>query len=189
MKTLIICLLAALGSIAWSQAQSSPGAGSKPQDPIQFGIQKGYEQALAQNAGIKQVFKDFEKAFRAGDLDGIMAIYDQDVVAYDVAPPLQYVGSAAYRKTWKNFLDSYEGPIDVEFRDLHVVSASGDVAFTYALERFTGKLKSGGTTTVWVRVTDCWMKRNSKSPWRIVHEHVSVPVDLETGKAALELQP
>jgi hypothetical protein len=25
--------------------------------------------------------------------------------------------------------------------------------------------------------------------WRVVHEHISVPVDLTTGKAALDLKP
>jgi ketosteroid isomerase-like protein len=188
MKKLIVCTMLLLGASAPAQnkAQQKP----EPQhDPTDHALRKAYEQALDRNPGIKQVFKDFEEAFRAGDLDGIMAIYDPDVVAYDIAPPLQYVGVDAYRKTWKNFLDTYDGPIEVEFRDLHVVSATGDMAFTYTLERFTGKLKNGPTSTIWVRVTDCWMKKKKSGKWRIVHEHVSVPTDFESGKAVLDLKP
>jgi ketosteroid isomerase-like protein len=36
-------------------------------------------------------------------------------------------------------------------------------------------------------VTDVYRKIGGQ--WRVVHEHVSVPTNLETGKAALDLAP
>ena len=84
-------------------------------------------------AQIRDVLNRWAKAFRAHDLDGIMSMYDPGVVAYDIVPPLQYVGATAYRKDYQQFLDQYNGPIDVEFRELHIV-AGNRVAFVTALE-------------------------------------------------------
>ena len=61
------------------------------------------------------------------------------------------------------------------------------VGYTYRLERVSGILKDGKKSTVWTRVTNCY--RKIKDRWMLVHEHVSVPVDLETGKAVLDLTP
>ena len=108
------------------------------------------------------------------------------VIAYDVVPPLQYKGKDAYRKDYLEFLNQYDGPIHVEYRDMRIIS-SGDVGFIHALERFTGKLKNGQPSDLWVRATSDVRKINGKR--LIVHDHVSVPVDFETGKAALELKP
>jgi ketosteroid isomerase-like protein len=74
------------------------------------------------------------------------------VIAYDVVPPLQYKGKDAYRKDYLEFLNQYDGPIHVEYRDMRIIS-SGDVGFIHALERFTGKLKNGQPSDLWVRAT------------------------------------
>jgi ketosteroid isomerase-like protein len=72
------------------------------------------------------------------------------VVAYDVVPPLQYKGKDAYRKDYQEFLNQYDGPVYVDYRDMRIVS-SGDVGFIHALERFTGKLKNGQPSDLWLR--------------------------------------
>src|SRR3954451_9480855 len=106
----------------------------------------GYAQAASakNNAEIKDLYDRWAKAFEAGDVEGIMSVYapGDAVVAYDVVPPLQYKGKDAYRKDYQEFLNQYDGPVHVEYRDMRILS-SGDVAFIHALERFTGKLKSG----------------------------------------------
>ena len=156
-------------------------------DPkTESGLQQLVAGVAKERKAIMQVLKDYEKAFRAKDLDGIMAIYDPDVVAYDITPPLRYEGAAAYRKSWQQFLETYDGPLEMEIRDLKL-SFSGAVAVTYNLERFSGKLKGGEHSEIWVRVTDVYSKKDGK--WRIVHEHASVPVDFATGKAVMDLKP
>ena len=150
----------------------------------------GYAQAASakNNAEIKDLYDRWAKAFEAGDVNGIMSVYapGDAVVAYDVVPPLQYRGKDAYRKDYQEFLNQYDGPVHVEYRDMRIFS-SGDVAFIHALERFTGKLKSGQASDLWLRATSGLQKIGGK--WLIVHDHVSVPVDFETGKAALDLKP
>jgi ketosteroid isomerase-like protein len=48
-------------------------------------------------------------------------------------------------------------------------------------------MKNGRKTDRWLRWTACYRKTNGK--WLIVHEQVSVPVDVGNGKAMLDLQP
>jgi len=108
------------------------------------------------------------------------------VIAYDIVPPLQYVGKDAYRRDYEEFLAQYEGPIETEFRSVSIV-AGNNVAFIHSLERISGTLKSGQKSEVWVRATSGLRKINGK--WLIVHDHISLPVNLEAGKAALDLKP
>lgn len=136
---------------------------------------------------IRALLDDFAAAFRAKDLDKIMSFYKPgaDLVAFDVVPPRQYVGADAYRKDFKEILDSMEGPVTVEILEASV-TADHNMAYSRSVERVASKLKDGNMD-VTVRVTDVYRKINGK--WLIVHEHVSVPVDLATGKADLQSKP
>ena len=137
---------------------------------------------------IRAVYDAWAKAFKAKDLDGIMAVYapGDALVAYDIVPPLQYVGQKAYRKDYEEFLAMYEGPIDIEYRDLRIMS-SGDIGIVNALERMSGTLKNGQKSDIWLRATSGLRKIDGK--WLIVHDHISVPADFESGKAVLDLKP
>jgi uncharacterized protein (TIGR02246 family) len=144
--------------------------------------------AANDEAEIQELYDRWAKAARARDVDTVMSIYapGNAVIAYDIVPPLQYIGNDAYRKDYEEFFAHYDGPIEIEYRDLRIV-AGDSVAFIHALERISGTLKNGQKSDVWVRATSGLRKINDK--WLIVHDHVSAPVDLDTGKAVLELKP
>ena len=61
------------------------------------------------------------------------------------------------------------------------------MAFIHTLERITGTLKNGQKSDLWVCATSGLRKINGK--WLIVHDHISAPVNLDTGKAVLDLKP
>ena len=107
-------------------------------------IASGDNATASDEAEIRGLYDRWAKVFEAHDIEGIMALYapGDAVIAYDVAPPLQYKGKEAYRKDYIEFLAQYDGPIHVEFRGMRVLS-SGDVGFIHALERFSGRLKNG----------------------------------------------
>ena len=67
------------------------------------------------------------------------------------------------------------------------VSVGDDIAFSHSLNRIAGTTKNGQTTERWLRWTTCYRKTNGM--WLIAHEHVSVPTDLGSGKAMLDLKP
>jgi ketosteroid isomerase-like protein len=125
-------------------------------------------------------------AIRARALDRLMSFYSADIVYFDIVPPLRYVGSDSLRARFSHWFDSYEGPMGQEIRDLSI-SVSGDVACASMLIQASGTLKGGPTVARWVRATSCF--RRSDGGWPIIHEHVSLPVDLQSGTAAENLAP
>ena len=139
-------------------------------------------------AGIRALYDNWAKAFEARNIDGIMAVYapGDALIAYDVVAPLEYKGKEAYRKDYLEFVSQYDGPIHVEYRDMRILS-SGDLGVIHALERFTGKLKNGQPSDIWLRATSAVQKLDGK--WLIVHDHISAPVDFESGRAVLDLKP
>jgi ketosteroid isomerase-like protein len=51
----------------------------------------------------------------------------------------------------------------------------------------SGMLKHGQKSGIWVRFTSLYRKVDGK--WLDFHDHVSVPVEIESGKAMLDLKP
>jgi ketosteroid isomerase-like protein len=115
-----------------------------------------------------------DKGVSAKDVDRVMELYTDDVVAYDVVPPLQYVGKAAYRADYQQFFSQYESDLHVETRDLHV-GTTGELGYATGLQMISGMLKHGQKSDVWVRFTSLYRKINGK--WLDFHDHVSVPVE------------
>jgi len=140
------------------------------------------------NAATKEIrdwLDRWTKAFTQMDVDSILALYTDDVVAYDVVPPLQYVGKAEYRIDYQQFFSRYES-LHVEVRDLHI-GTSGDLGYASGLELITGTLKNGQKSDVWLRFTSLFRKSDGR--WLDFHDHVSVPADIASGKAMLDMQP
>jgi uncharacterized protein (TIGR02246 family) len=139
-------------------------------------------------ADIRALEERFVAAFKAKDVDAIMKVYapDQTLVVFDVVPPRQYVGAAAYRKDWQTLFDSLNGPITVELTDLDIVT-DRNLAYSHSIQHVAGTDKQGKKLDLTVRVTDVYKKAQGR--WLIIHEHVSVPVDLDTGKPDLSSKP
>jgi uncharacterized protein (TIGR02246 family) len=137
-------------------------------------------------AAIRALEAQFAAAVSAKDVDAIMKVYAPDVFVYDMVPPRQYVGAAAYRKDWEAFMGAYKGPVKFEVSDL-ALEVDGPVAWSHSVQRLTGTDPTGQPSDTTVRVTDVY--RKTADGWRIVHEHVSVPVDPATGKADLQSKP
>ena len=139
-------------------------------------------------ASIKALEKAFVDAVNAKDVDGIMKVYvpDESLLVFDVIPPRQYVGAKAYAKDWTDFFGLFKGPVKFELTDLSV-TADGTMAYSYSIQRVSGTSITDQPVDLVVRVTDVYRKINGN--WLIVHEHVSVPVDLDTGKPDLSSKP
>jgi uncharacterized protein (TIGR02246 family) len=126
------------------------------------------------------------KAFTTKDADEIMTLYADDLIAYDLVPPLQYIGKGAYRADYQQFFSQYDSDLKVEVRDLHI-GATGDLGYATGLQFVSGTLKGGKKSEVWLRFTSLFRKSGGR--WLNFHDHVSVPADVATGKAMLDLQP
>jgi len=110
-----------------------------------------------------------------------------ELFVFDVDPPRQHVGFDDYKKDWQAFLAAFPGPVDkFEVDDLHIV-AGGTLAYSHCIQPLIVTAKDGTKFSITLRVSDCYRKINGK--WLITMEHVSVPVDLETGEADLTSKP
>ena len=99
-------------------------------------------------AELARLLKDQREAMQAKDIDRLMSHYSRDVVYFDVVPPLQFVGTSALRTRFTQWFESWEGPIEIEIRDLRIV-ASGDVAFACRFSRAVGTLRGGRQVGSW----------------------------------------
>lgn len=135
---------------------------------------------------VRQQVEKFVRAVRARDIDGVMALYASDVASFDIVPPLRYAGADAKRRAWREAFATYVGPIAYEVRDLKV-AMNDELAFVHGVNRVEGTLASGRTTELWLRWTACF--RRIDGVWLVVHDHASVPADLEHGQALLNLSP
>lgn len=149
-------------------------------------IPLGARAGAADDGRIRALEARFAAAVNARDLDAIMKVYSSDVFVFDVVPPRQYVGAAAYREDWKNFLAGFSGAIRFAITDL-AVSSQGTLGYSHSIQQISGTDPQGKAVALTVRVTDVYRRRGGD--WQIVLEHVSVPVDLATGKADLASKP
>src|SRR4051812_14659908 len=123
-----------------------------------------------EEAKIRQQMDRFVEAFRTKNVNLMMSLFSPDMISFDIIPPLQYVGSDAYRNVWKETFELFTDPIEIELRDVHVTSGE-DVAFSYCFLRLNAKMKNGREIGYWERLTCCFQRIENK--WLIVHEHVS----------------
>jgi uncharacterized protein (TIGR02246 family) len=144
--------------------------------------------AMSDEEKIRALEDKFVAAVNAKDVDAIMSVYvpGDSLFVFDLIPPRQYAGAEAYRKNWEGFLNTMTGPVKLEVTDF-TVTVAGKLAYAHSVHHFTGTDSQGQTTSMIARVSDVYRKINGQ--WLVVHEHVSVPVDLQTGKADFASQP
>src|SRR4051794_17020479 len=107
---------------------------------------------------IRKLLEDWIRSLHDRDIEGVMSIYAQEVVSFDIVPPLKYIGANAFRKVWEEIFLHFQGPINYEIHDLHI-TVGNDVAFTHSFNRLSG---TGPMLGPWVRWTACFRKINGK---------------------------
>lgn len=148
----------------------------------------GLAKATDDEAAIQALEQRFAAAFNAGDINAMMKNYmpDKSLVVFDVVPPRQHLGADEYRKAWVGFFAHFEGTPKIEITDLGI-TVDGNLGFSHSIQHVTGIDKQGHAVDRTVRVTDGYRKVYGE--WLIALEHVSVPVDLATGKPDLTSKP
>ncbi len=86
---------------------------------------------------IRELVENWARAVRNEDMDGVLAHHADDIVMFDVPPPLQSRGIDAYKKTWELFF-SFQGKGVFDLSDLEI-TASDNVAFCHSIVTCGGK--------------------------------------------------
>ena len=137
-------------------------------------------------AQIAALEKRFAAAFNAKDVGKVMNVYARSgLFVFDATPPRQYVGWEAYRKDFEGlFKEAFPGALKFSIADL-AITVSGDMAYSHSIQ--TIESPGAAIPKLVVRVTDVYRKAGGR--WLVVHEHVSVPVDMATDKGDLLSKP
>ena len=90
---------------------------------------------MTDEIAIRELITRWAEAVHSGNLDGVLADHDSDIVMFDVPPPYEGVrGIDAYRESWPPFFEWQRQGAVFEIVEL-AVTAGTDVAFAYALLR------------------------------------------------------
>lgn len=163
----VVILSSATAALAQEEKSKSSGTGDK--------------------AKIEALYQAYLKAFNAKDVNALMACYSpKDLYVFDAIPPRAYPSWDAYKKDWEGLFTAFPGPVSYSMSEVSI-TVVGSLAYAHNIQTGYFTDKNGSRLDAAVRVTDVLRKTNGK--WLIVHEHVSVPVDLMTGKADLLSKP
>ncbi len=128
------------------------------------------------------------EAIRAKDIDKIMECYQKSekLVVFDVIPPREYNGWDAYKANWQGFLGQCKDSPVWDESDLHFMGGRS-WAFSHSIVHVACATTQNTKLDLVLRVTNGYANFGGK--WLIAHQHISVPVDLATGKAVLQSKP
>src|SRR5262249_39053390 len=109
---------------------------------------------------IRNLIERWAQAVRAKEIEGVLADHADDIVMFDVPPPVVVEGLDAYRETWPPFFQwqrKAEGSFDIVSLK---ITAGHDVAFATALLRCGSKAALEKDDTPRLRLTIGLRKEN-----------------------------
>lgn len=136
----------------------------------------------------KQQISDVEhNLINATTADQAIKYYDPiDADVYDFSgPPLEYKGTESVHKDFNDFFANAKD-VKGEFKELVIVT-DGKMGMARSIQHFTWTGKDGKPAEATIRVTDVLQKE--KPGWRIIHSHISVPINPKTGEGEMHLKP
>lgn len=139
----------------------------------------------ANEAEIRQLVADQQRAICTKDVNQIMSRYADEIVIFDVKPPFQTKGREAVCQLWEDCLPYFPDAFEMETRDL-TVAANDEIATAHWLFRFKGE-QDHPAMQMWMRATAVCQKKQGN--WQILHEHISVPFDPSNAQAVFTLNP
>ena len=130
------------------------------------------------------------------DLEALMPVYAHDIRRRSTSSRrCSTSGAQAKRQNWRpKVFTMYQRPLGYEVRDLAIRtcvadrrSRLGDSAVAHRLLARLSGTEERAERRLLGSMDDGLAQ--GRRDWRIVHDQISVPVDFETGKALLNLQP
>ena len=121
---------------------------------------------------VRQLLEEWTRVTREGPQDDVLKNHSDNVLIYDVLPPLKYESAATYRASWNEWQPDVQGDMQFELEDLNVTT-SPEVAFAHGLLQCGGTLPDGKSFRDTVRATFCLRKIGDS--WKVSHQHISKP--------------
>jgi ketosteroid isomerase-like protein len=123
---------------------------------------------------IRTLIQKWAAAVRRQDMEAICRDHAEDLVMFDVPPPLEVRGLASYVTTWEPFFRMSPRPVVFDIKSLEII-AGDDVAFAMALVRCSNGEVGAPAGDLDFRLTVGLRKIGGR--WTVLHEHHSVPAE------------
>ncbi|RQH05693.1 YybH family protein [Paraburkholderia dinghuensis] len=131
---------------------------------------------------ILQVLHDYKAAVFAKDVEGFVDLYDRDVSVFDMWGVWSYNGITAWRSMVAGWFGSLGAEsVIVDFSEVQTIT-SQDLAAVHAFVTYKAVTDDGAV----LRSMDNRLTvtlRQKDDAWKIVHQHSSSPIELDTTKA------
>jgi uncharacterized protein (TIGR02246 family) len=125
-------------------------------------------------AEIRGQIEAWAEAVRSKDIEKVLAHHADDIVLFDVPPPVQSLGIDAYRSSWTDTFFRWFGDAGTFEVSRLEITAGEDVAYCHGLIRCSGTEGNGRRTEeLEVRLTVGLVRIDGA--WTVVHEHHSQP--------------
>lgn len=122
---------------------------------------------------IERLIKTRIAALERKDGSSANAALDKDLVAFELAGPLQLPPEQATDNALtQQWLDSFDAGPKVTIQELSI-HRDGDVAFCHSLNRLQGKRSDGKEIDLTMRSTLGFKRAGGE--WKIIHAHSSLP--------------
>ena len=123
--------------------------------------------------------KEWDEALRRLDLTQMLSLHDKTASFYDLSA--EFSNLSEYQHLWQDFkpMDHTEySALSVSRRNI-VIHADEHLVVLNALFKIEDLEHADIKGFGWCRQTMCWMKKNRT--WKVMHQHLSVPIELESG--------
>jgi ketosteroid isomerase-like protein len=140
--------------------------------------------ANAAPADEKAITNVEHKLADATSVQEAMKYYDptDEVTVFDMGGPTpEYTGQKAVRADFEKAFAGVKN-VKVRFIELKVVT-DGKLGMARSIQHLTATSADGKPVDITFRQTDFLHKVNGQ--WKILHQHISVPIDMATGKAEM----
>ena len=122
--------------------------------------------------------KIWDKVIIGHEVSALVKQCANDVSMFDVST--QQNGLEEYKNAWEQFSPYFIEGTQITRRDIKIY-ASEELAVMHCHSKVEHEALKGKLQMPWCRTTLCMQKRDNQ--WCVVHQHISIPVDLTTGKA------
>lgn len=133
---------------------------------------------------LESFFDTYKTAVFEKDVDAFISMYDKNILVFDTWQEWTYEGIAAWKVMVEGWFGSL-GPVRdaVTFEDIQILD-KGELALLTAIAKFTG-VSENGDALRFLQNRLTWVAGKKDGDWKIIHQHISSPVDFESMKVKL----
>ncbi len=138
---------------------------------------------------VQDVLENYKSSVYEKDLEGFLTIYGPDIHIYDCWVDWESKGIFSWKETveeWFNGLRADGVLLTVDFNDL-VIEENVNLAFVYGSVTFSAQNVETGEKLRHLTNRFTFGLKKVNDSWIITHEHSSLPINKDTGKAIFNM--